>query len=113
MYRRWKPSKTAAREFAQKMNEIEEFCDENGISYSLNMDSFYFNHNGKRYRVSNHTRAASNANAYDNETGEKKREQYHDLNDDIIDIFAGKTRIIEVYNNVLSGKEIDGRGNIK
>lgn len=53
--RRWKPSKTKAREFASKMKEIEEFCMEHGISQSRSSDSYYFTVDGRQYRVSNHT----------------------------------------------------------
>lgn len=56
---RWKPSKSAAREFAAKMNEIEKFCEDNGIDSSLMQDSYYFTIDGQKYRVSNHTVAAS------------------------------------------------------
>ena len=52
--RKWKPSKEAAREFAQKMDEIDKYCNENGISRSLSSDSYYFTHDGIDYRVSNH-----------------------------------------------------------
>lgn len=52
---RWKPSKSAAREFAAKMNEIDS---------SLMQDSYYFTIDGQKYRVSNHTVAASNRGAY-------------------------------------------------
>lgn len=37
---RWKPSKSAAREFAAKMDEIEQFCEDNGIDSSLMQDSY-------------------------------------------------------------------------
>ena len=40
---RWKPSKSAARELAAKMNEIEKFCEDNGIDSSLMQDSYYSN----------------------------------------------------------------------
>lgn len=54
MYK-WRPSKTAKREFAEKMEEIEKFCTEHGISASASKDSYYFVLNGKNYRVSNHS----------------------------------------------------------
>ena len=52
MYRKFKPSKSAKREFARKMDEIREFCDDNCISYSNSMDSFYFTIGCQHYRVS-------------------------------------------------------------
>ena len=30
-YKKWSPSKTARREYAQKMNEIGEFCEVNTL----------------------------------------------------------------------------------
>lgn len=50
---KWHPSKAAAREFSEKMDEIASFCVEHGISHSASMDSFYFRVNGEDYRVSN------------------------------------------------------------
>ena len=110
--RRWQPSRTAKREFAQKMEAINKFCIENGIQQSRNGDSYYFNINGKNYRVSNHTVEASNARAYDTLTGEQKRPLYHDgRQDDTIYIHAGKTRIMEIYNDLQAGYKLNGKGN--
>ena len=114
MYKyRWKPSKTAAREFKEKMNAIEEFCSENGIVMSASGDSYYFNIGEQSYRVSNHSIEASNAKAY-NWYGQKVRECYHDSTRDpeVIYIHASKTRIIEIYNNLRAGKKLNGRGQI-
>lgn len=113
MYKyKWKPSKSAAREFAAKMEDIREFCRARGISQSLSGDSYYFSLNGKYYRVSNHTVEASNRRAY-NEFGEKIREKYHDdeRDPDTIYIHASKTRIIEIYNDLEAGYKLDGKGN--
>lgn len=110
MYK-WKPSKTKAREFAEKMNEIDDFCIKNNISQSKTSDGYYFTIDNKNYRVSNHTIDASNRHAY-NEFGEKIREEYHNEIEKIytICITASKTRIIEIYNNLKSGKKLDKRG---
>lgn len=112
--RRWAPSKTAAREFAQKMREIEEFCAENKISASASSDSYYFELYGRKYRVSNHTIEASNRRAF-NADGEQVREKYHEdtRSDEVIYIHASKTRIIEIYEKLQAGYELDGRGFIK
>lgn len=114
-YRRFKPSKTVAREFAKKMQEISAFCAKHGIQQSLNGDSYYFVINGQNYRVSNHSIEASNAAAYDELTGEQLRELYHEggREQDTIYIHASKTRIIEIYNDLTAGYELDGRGNRK
>lgn len=112
--RKWKPSKTAAREFAQRNREIDEFCIENGIDRSRNGDSYYFTIAGQAYRVSNHTVEASNAGATDWK-GEQVREKYHEdgRKADTIYIHAGKLRIMEIFNALKAGKKLDGRGNIK
>ena len=111
---RWRPSKTAKREFAAQMKEIDNFCRDNGISQSRTSDSYYFWMNGKQYRVSNHTIAASNRGAYD-EIGNQIRDKYHENGEDpeTVYITAGKTRIIEIYNDLKAGYELDRRGNRK
>ena len=108
-YYKWKPSKTAAREFAQKMQEIDEFCEINGIHQSKRGDSYYFELDGKSYRVSNHTIEASDSKAF-NEYGEKVREFYHENDEIDIYITASKTRIIEIYNDLKSGYQLNKRG---
>ena len=112
--RRWKPSRTKAREFAEQMDEIADFCGKHGISQSTSGDSYYFSLNGKKFRVSNHSIEASNARAYTDE-GEKVRPLYHEEErlTDTVYIHAGKTRIIEIYSDLLAGYELDGRGNRK
>lgn len=113
-YRRWKPSKTRVREFIDTMNEIQKFCDENGIDYSGSMDSYYFTLNGKDYRVSNHTIEASDRGMYKTDvfSGEvvKVRESYHSSDTGEICITASKTRIIDIYNDLKNGYELDRRG---
>lgn len=110
-YGKWKPSKSKAREFAQRMDEIAEFCAKNGIQKSRNGDSYYFRVNGVDYRVSNHTIEASNAKAY-NSFGEQVREKYHaeEREADVVYIHASKTRIVEIYNDLKNGYQLDGRG---
>lgn len=113
MYR-WRPSKTAKRKFAEKMAEIEKFCTEHGISASVSKDSYYFVLNGKNYRISNHSIEASNSHAYD-WLGNQVRRKYHEdkRNEDTIYIHASKTRIMEIYNDLADGYELDGKGNRK
>lgn len=110
--RKWKPSKSKAREFAMKMDKVTEFCNENNIQTSKNNDSYYFTLNGKNYRVSNHTIERSNSAAFDTDTGFQKRELYHDTKRDnsTVYIHAGKTRIIDIYNDLKAGYELDGKG---
>ena len=100
--RKWSPGKTRVKEFAFKMLEIEVFCNTNNIQMSNKRDSYYFTLNGKKYRVSNHTREASNYNS-----GKK----YHDIdNEEFICITAGKTRIIQIYNDLKNGFELNDEG---
>ncbi len=112
---RYKPSKTKIREYAEKMDRIDDFCNKNNISKSANSDSYYFEINGQKYRVSNHSVESSNRGAYEEGTHEQIRELYHPegREKDTIYIHAGKTRIMEIYENLKAGKELDGRGNIK
>lgn len=112
---RYKPSKTQIREYAEKMDRIDDFCSKNNISRSANSDSYYFEINGQKYRVSNHSVESSNRGAYEEGTHEQIRELYHPegREKDTIYIHAGKTRIMEIYENLKAGKELDGRGNIK
>lgn len=112
MARRWKPSKQAAKEFAVKMREIDAFCERNEIKQSSSSDSYYFEIAGTFYRVSNHSVEASNRGAFD-EFGNQKRELYHDggRRKDVVYIHAGKTRIMDIYNDLKAGYELDGRGN--
>lgn len=109
--RKWKPSKAAKAEYMAAMENIDSFCRENGIHASKGGDSYYFELNGKNYRVSNHSIEASNAKAY-NFLGEQVREKYHDDTraENTIYIHAGKTRIIEIYTDLKNGIELDGRG---
>ena len=112
--RKWKPSKAKIKEFASKMNEIDQFCQENAIQQSKTSDSYYFTLNGKKYRISNHTMKTSNNKAF-NQFGEQVREQYHNIEkeSDTICITASKTRLIEIYTALKSGKVLDKRGYAK
>lgn len=106
MYR-WKPSKAAAREFAAKMKEIENYCDENGISHSLSSDSYYFAHNGTEYRISNHAVERS-ISPY----GYHYHGDSNEYRNNVFCIHAGKTRIIEIHSAIIAGKKVDHRGNV-
>jgi len=104
-------SKSEKQEFAEKMREIEEFCDKNKIETSLSNDSYYFTIDGQDYRVSNHTVAASNRGAYDEMCGQV-RPLYHPDGEknDVVYITASKTRIIEIFKNLKAGKKLNRRG---
>lgn len=108
----YRPSAAQKKEFHEKMLEIEAFCKKHGISASRNNDSYYFSIEGQRYRVSNHSVEASNRAAFDEYTGKQWRELYHDpeREEDVIEILAGKTRIIDIYNDLVAGYDLDYRG---
>lgn len=112
MFKHYKPSRTKRTQFAKEMKEIENFCNQTGIIASKNNDSYYFTLNGINYRVSNHTIEASNKATFDADTGMYKRNLYHETKrkDDTVYIHAGKTRIIDIYNDLKSGYKLDGRG---
>ena len=103
-------SRTKAKEYAQEMEEVENFCRDNGISTSRSLDSFYFTLNGTKYRVSNHTLQASDRGMRDSLTGEKLRDSYHNNDDDLVCFTAGKTRIEQVYSDLKAGHKLDKRG---
>lgn len=112
--RKWKPSKAKVTEYASKMNSIDEFCKLNDIHQSSSSDSYYFTIDGVDYRVSNHTVDSSNRKAY-NSMREQVRSLYHPggERENVVYITAGKTRIIEIYNDLKNGYELDRRGNRK
>jgi len=103
--RKWTPSKTAMRNFAQKMAEIDRFCAEHGISQSRSSDSYYFWVGDHDYRVSNHTVEQSFLNSHG-------RHHAGGRNKTTVYIHASKTRIIEIYNNLLAGKKLNGFGEV-
>lgn len=113
-YGKYRPSKTAAKEFATQMDAIDKFCAEHGIQQSQSSDSYYFTIGEKSYRVSNHSIEASNRGAYDF-LGCQIREKYHDDKrlEDVTYIHASKTRIIDIYNDLVSGYVLDGNGKRK
>ena len=114
MYRKhFKPSKKQAKQFAETMDTIRDYCAEHNISHSISCDSYYFTVNGIFYRVSNHTIENSNKHAF-NDLGEQVREKYHsDKRDpETVYITASKTRLIEIHTALLQGKKLNKRGYI-
>lgn len=112
MFKHYKPSRAKRTQFAKEMKEIEDFYTKNDIIASRNNDSYYFTLNDINYRVSNHTIEASNKAAFDIDTGIYKRDLYHETKrkDNTVYIHAGKTRIIEIYNDLKAGYKLDGKG---
>lgn len=112
MFKHYKPSRTKRTQFAKEMKEIEDFCTQNGIITSKNNDSYYFTLSGTSYRVSNYTIEASNKAAFDIDTGMYKRDLYHETErkDDTVYIHAGKTRIMDIYNDLKAGYKLNEKG---
>lgn len=96
----------AKREFAKQMDTINKYCADHHINASANNDSYYFILNGHHYRVSNHSVESS----YINSGG-----KYHPYGrqESVIYIHASKLRIIEIYEDLAAGYELDGHGNRK
>ena len=88
------------------------FAPKNNIIASKNNDSYYFTLSGTSYRVSNHTIEASNKAAFDIDTGMYKRDLYHETErkDDTVYIHAGKTRIMDIYNDLKAEYKLNGKG---
>lgn len=113
-YKRRKPSKAAAKDYSERMDEIAAFCAAHDIDRSASGDSYYFSINGQKFRVSNHSVEASNA-AAKNWLGDDIHPEYHPggREKNTIYIHAGKTRIMQIYADLRAGYELDGRGNRK
>jgi hypothetical protein len=85
-------SKIKQREYAEEMRKIRDYCINNNITISSSGDSYYFDLNGKTYRVSNHS---------PNIIKNGKNDIY---------ITASKMRIVEIYEDLKNGYELDSRG---
>ena len=96
----------------KKCKKSKIFATKTALSQVKNNDSYYFTLNSTKYRVSNHTIEASNKAAFDIDTGMYKRDLYHktERKDDTVYIHAGKTRIIDIYNDLKAGYKLDGKG---
>ena len=107
---KWQPNQSKKRKFAKQMQEIDKFCEEHEIYQSKTSDSYYFTVNGVDYRVSNHSVESS---VWKDDMG--YTHNYHDAyyRKRVVCIHASKTRIIEIYNKIVNGYELDGKGNIK
>ena len=100
------------RNFAIKMKEITRFCLKNNIQIGTNHNSYTFSLNGKNYIVSNFgtddfkkyiTKLANQ--------GIKEAARYLQiLEKEIISIQASKLRIMEIYNDLKAGKQLDKNG---
>lgn len=113
---KWKPSKAKKDEYKKKMAQIESFCEKNRIHHSKSYDSYYFFLNGRNYRVSNHTVESRIGKiiGYD-ENMQPIREHLPETvttrQKNVVYIFAGKTRIIDIFNDLKNGHKIDCKGN--
>ena len=103
---KWEPSRASAREFANKMKEIDDYCAEHGITQSRSSDSYYFVHDGVEYRISNHAVERS-VDGY----GKKYHGDSDEYRQKVFCIHAGKTRLIDIHQLIIKGAKIDHRGN--
>ena len=88
------------------------FAPKTALLQVKNNDSYYFTLSGTSYRVSNYTIEASNKAAFDINTGMYKRDLYHETErkDDTVYIHAGKTRIMDIYNDLKAGYKLNEKG---
>ena len=100
------------RDFAIKMKEITRFCLKNNIQIGTNHNSYTFSLNGKNYIVSNFgTDDFKKYIAKLANQGVKEAARYLQiLEKEIISIQASKLRIMEIYNDLKAGKQLDKNG---
>ena len=104
------------RNFAIKMKEIIKFCRANKIYMAANYNSYSFWLNDKRYLVTNYNfddykkylKKLSNQGFYPAAMYLKMLENEYD--DNVIRIQASKLRIMEIYNDLKAGKQLDKNG---
>jgi len=117
---RWKPSQEQKQEYVKKMEDVNRFIKEKGINRARS-GSLYFHINDQPYRVSSHSIDVSDRGAFPINpiTGERDmmaeptRQSYHKNDDDVIDILASPSRIMEIYNDLEQGFQLDSRGRRK
>ena len=101
------------RNFAIKMKQIIKFCMANKIYMAANYNSYSFWLNGKRYLVTNY-----NFDDYKkylkklSSQGFSPAAMYlkmleNEYDDNVIRIQASKLRIMEIYNDLKAGKQLD------
>lgn len=100
------------RDFAIKMKEITKFCFKNNIQIGTNHNSYTFSLNGKNYIVSNFgTDDFKKYIAKLANQGVKEAVRYLQiLEKEIVSIQASKLRIMEIYNDLKAGKQLDKNG---
>ena len=104
------------RNFAIKMKQIIKFCMANKIYMAANYNSYSFWLNGKRYLITNYNfddykkylKKLSNQRFAPATIYLKMLENEYD--DNVIRIQASKLRIMEIYNNLKAGKQLDKNG---
>lgn len=99
------------RNYVERLEALDAFCEEHDIMCNVHRDSFYFELNGKRYRVSNHSIKANWERAYSGMRDDLKP-LYHPNGYDksIIYIHAGKFRVPQIYEDIRAGYDLNLRG---
>ena len=104
------------RNFAIKMKQIIKFCMANKIYMAANYNSYSFWLNGKRYLVTNY-----NFDDYKKYLKKLSGQGFapatiylkmleNEYDDNVIRIQASKLRIMEIYNDLKAGKQLDKNG---
>ena len=82
-------SKRRKKEFANLMNEIDEFCELHHILQSKGSDAYFFSIGDTPYVVANRSRSVPEGTRF---------------------ILASKTRIMQIYEDLCLGLQLDYRG---
>ena len=99
-------------EFVPKIDEIDEFCSKNGILHYPWDDSYFFTVNGKECRVCDYTKFFPSHNNYDFNCKKLPPDRlfYGKRGEYDVDIIAGRTRLVQIYNDLKAGYDLDRRG---
>lgn len=88
----WTHSKSEKKYFANTMTLIDKFCKEHGVEHIENGGSYRFTLNGKQYIITNSVLPKELR---------KKGVTY---------FFASQLRLMDIYNDLVCGKELDAHG---
>lgn len=99
------------REVRYTDKEIKKFCIENNIEYSTPLFSFYFEMGGENYMVSEQ-RINTNIKKQFDENGKPTVMFWHSLSHILnsTKIIARKGRLIDIYQDLKNGYELDMNG---
>lgn len=90
-----KSPRTQIKSFLDTIDEIDNFCVENSIKTNKSRDNYFFNIGEQKYHISDRPVEINDIDGIQEST---------------IHIIAGKTRLINIYNNLKDGILLDSRG---